>query len=52
MAQEYLDLRQATETVMEITKMFTKRAMLCPQFAAYEQAQMTHYLSMLNTEIK
>ncbi|XP_052626750.1 uncharacterized protein LOC111890364 [Lactuca sativa] len=50
--QEYLDLRQGSETVTEITKMFMERAMFHPEFAASKQAQMTRYLSMLKTEIR
>ena len=46
-----MDLRQGTESVMEITQMFTKREMFCSEFAS-EQAQMTHYLSMLKTSIR
>ena len=30
LAQEYLELRQGTESVMEITKMFKERDMFCP----------------------
>ena len=45
LAQEYLDLRQGTESVMEITKMFMERAIFCPEFSASEQAHMTQYLS-------
>ena len=41
LAEEYLDLRQGTESVTEITKMFKERAMFCPEFASLEQAQMT-----------
>ena len=52
LAQEYLDLRQGSETVTEITEMFTERAMLCLEFVASDQAQMTHYLTMLKTEIR
>ncbi|XP_023743859.1 uncharacterized protein LOC111892033 [Lactuca sativa] len=51
-AQEYLDLRQGTELVMEITKMFTKRAMFFHKFVASEKAQMTRYLSILKTDIR
>ena len=36
---------------MKITKMFTERALFCPEFAASEQAQMNWYLSMLKTII-
>ena len=52
LAQEYLDLRKGSESVTEITKMFTKRDLFCPEFAASEQAQMTWYLRMLKTNIR
>ena len=51
LAQEYMDLRQRTESMTEITKMFTERAMFYPEFTASEQAQITCYLSMLKTGI-
>lgn len=38
LAQEYLDLRETMVTVMEITKMFTYRALFCPMFVAYDHA--------------
>ena len=38
LAQEYLDLRQRSETVTDITKMFTERAMFFPELATSEQA--------------
>ena len=50
--QEYLDLRQGTESVMEINKMFTDRAMFCPEFFASKQVPMTRYLSMHKTDIR
>ena len=34
-AQEYLDLRQTTKSVMEITKMFNKRALFYPEFCYF-----------------
>ena len=34
LAQDYLDLRQMTDSVIEITKMFTQRALFSPDFAA------------------
>lgn len=34
LAYKYLDLRQGTESVIEITKIFTERAMFYPKFAA------------------
>ena len=52
LAQEYLDLREGSETVTKITKMFTKSVMFYPEFVASEQAQMTRYLSMLKMEIR
>ena len=36
---------------MEITRMFTERAIFFPEFAS-EQSQMTRYLSMLKTDIR
>ena len=50
LAQEFLSLRQDGESVTKITRMFTERAMFCPEFAS-EQSQMTRYLSMLKTDI-
>ena len=46
LAQEFLELKQDSESVTEITRMFTERAMFCPEFAS-EQAQMSRYPSML-----
>ena len=40
------------ESVMEITKMFTQRALFYPEYAALEQVQITWYLSILKTEIR
>ena len=51
LAQEFMSFRQDGESIMEITRMFTERAMFFPEFAS-EQAQMTHYLSMLKTDIR
>ena len=51
LSQEFLDLRQGTKLVTEITRMFIERAMFFPEFAS-EQAQMTCYLSMLKTDIR
>lgn len=36
---------------IEITKMFVERALFCPDFATFEQAHMTLYLSILKTDI-
>ena len=51
LAQEFLELKQDSESVTEITRMFTEKAMFCPEFAS-EQAQMTRYLSMLKRDIR
>ena len=45
--QEYLSLRQATQLMTVITKMFTKRALFCPEYPASDQVKMSPYLSML-----
>ena len=37
LSHEFFDLRYGTETVTEITHMFTKRMMFCAEFAS-EQA--------------
>ena len=50
LSQQFLDLRQGTESVTEITWMFAERAMFCPEFAS-KQAQMTCYLIMLKMDI-
>ena len=49
---DYLDLRKGTESVMEITKMFTEKAMFCPEFAIFEQAHMIRHFSMIKTDIR
>ena len=46
LAQEFLELKQGSESVTESTGMFIERAMFCPEFAS-EQAQMSRYPSML-----
>ncbi|XP_023750831.1 uncharacterized protein LOC111899182 [Lactuca sativa] len=51
LAQEFLDLRQGSETVTKITRMFTERAMFFPEFTS-DQNQMTRYSSMLKTDIR
>ena len=51
LAHEFLSLRQDGESVTEITRMFTERTMFSPEFA-FEQSQMTRYLSILKTNIR
>ena len=48
--QEYLLLRHTTESVTKITKKFIEKALFCPEYASFEQVQMSQYLSMLKTE--
>ena len=47
-----MDLRQGTNSVTEITMIFTKRALFFLELAVSEQAQMTQYLSMLKMDIR
>lgn len=49
--QEHLALRQTTESVIEITKIFTKRALFCLECFALELARMSRYMRMLKTGI-
>ena len=39
-SREFLELKQDSESVTKITRMFIERAMFCPEFAS-EQAQMS-----------
>lgn len=47
LAHEYLSLRQRIESVMEIIKMFTERALFFAEYVGPEHVQMSRYLSML-----
>lgn len=38
--------------MIDITKMFTKRALFSPEYAALEQVQMSRYSIMLKMEIR
>ena len=51
-AQEFLYLRQKTESVTVITQMFHKRALFYPEHVATEQARMSRYLSILRRDIQ
>ena len=50
LAHEFFGLTQDGELMAGITRIFTERSMFCPKFA-FEQAQMTRYLSMLKIDI-
>lgn len=51
MTHGYFLLKKTTRSVTKITKMFHERALFYHDYAALEQVQITHYLSMLNTGI-
>ena len=52
LAQEFLTLKQGTESVTAITRMFHERAMFCPEHVSTEQARMSRYLSILRRDIR
>ena len=52
LAQEYLTLKQGTESVTVITKMFHERALFFPELVSTEQARMSRYLSILRRDIR
>lgn len=47
LAREFLDMRQTTETMAEITAKFQERAVLVPQYAGDEDMRRTRYHDML-----
>ncbi|XP_023760538.1 uncharacterized protein LOC111908976 [Lactuca sativa] len=52
LTKEYLDMRQSTEMVTKITKIFIARTLFCPEFSASKQDQMIRYFSILKTDIR
>ena len=44
---ELLSLKKKTEMVMEISKMFTERALFFPKYASSKQVNISRYLSIL-----
>lgn len=52
LAQEYLSLKQTTNSVMEITNIFMEIDLFYPEYDALEEVFMFRYLSMLKTEIR
>ena len=52
LAGEFLTLKQGTESVTVITRMFHERAMFCPEHVSSEQARMSRYLSILRRDIR
>lgn len=49
--QEYLSLKQTTESVPKITKMFVEKALSYHEYATFKKVQMSWYLSMLKRDI-
>ena len=52
LAREFLDMRQTTDTVAEITAKFRERALLVPQYAGDEDMRRTRYHDMLRADIR
>ena len=52
LAREFLNMRQTTETVAEITAKFRERPLLVPQYLGYEEIRKTHYHDMLRADIR
>ncbi|KAL7584909.1 uncharacterized protein LOC128127083 [Lactuca sativa] len=52
LVQEFLALKQGTDSVAAITRKFHERAMFCPELVATEQARMSRYLGVLRREIR
>ncbi|XP_052620076.1 uncharacterized protein LOC128126364 [Lactuca sativa] len=52
LATEFLDMRQTTETVAEITAKFWERALFVPQYAGDEDMRRTRYHDMLRADIR
>ena len=52
LVSEFLDMRQTTETVAEITAKFRERSLLVPQYAGDEEMKKTGYHDMLRADIQ
>ena len=52
LAREFLDMRQTTETVVEITAKFWERVLLVPQYEGDEDMRRTRYHDMLRADIR
>ena len=52
LAQEFLTLKQGTESVTMMTMMFHERAMFYPEHVSSDQACMSRYLSILRRDIR
>ena len=52
LAQEFLSLKQKTETVTKIIRMFHKRALFFHEHVSSEKAHVSQYLSILRRDIR
>ena len=52
LANEFLDMRQATESVAEITANFRERTLLVPQYMGDKEMKKTQYHDMLRADIR
>ena len=52
LAHEFLSLKQGTESVTMITRMFHDMALFFPEHVSSEQARMSRYLNILRTDIR
>ena len=52
LAHGFQSLKQKTESVTVITRMFHNRALFCPKHVATEQECMSRYLSILRRDIR
>ena len=51
-SNEFQNLKQTTETILEMNKKFTEMARFCPLYAANEEMKIARYLSMLRDDIR
>ncbi|KAJ9557274.1 hypothetical protein OSB04_011888 [Centaurea solstitialis] len=49
---EFLNMKQTTETVNEITDLFLERSLFCPEYVASERMKMSRYVEVLRPEIR
>ncbi|KAJ9538531.1 hypothetical protein OSB04_031264 [Centaurea solstitialis] len=49
---EFLNLKQTTETVNEITALFLEKSLFCPDYVGLEPVKMYQYRQVLKTEIR
>lgn len=49
---EFLSLKQTTETILELNALFLEKARFCPAYMAYEKMKKYRYTNVLKTEIR